>query len=433
MRQLEFEILSWLAHDDGDQAARATQASLCIRAGSGREPLTEVEDTVARTVRSHINVAGAPIAVWLLANWWRLRWESDTRSDSLDWKQAHSMSAIGEGYAWPALELCSDGEFIQLRLARDNVADACAIRYLRAAQIEVPADDFESAVDEFADQIDCRLTQLSPDVRRIAELRDELREERTDPGRAKQCKWQALAGIDPGEASDAWLGAAQSLAELAGATGCAEVMAASPSSENAIEAARNTVEQIKASKITLDLSWVTQQPLPANPAELPWERGARLARELRARLGLGQEPISSNWLGERLRVKLPLKPTHRMMFAGGFVNGGGLKTTSVSVPSWREDNQRFFLARLIGWVRGVPAGEHLLPITDARTALQKLERAFAQEFLCPYEALNRFTDQHGLDDEGIEDAATHFGVSQRLVISTLVNKKKLPRERLLLP
>jgi hypothetical protein len=192
MPQIEFEILTWLAPSDGDAAARATLASLRILAGLARDPLTEVEDTIARTVRTHINVAGAPLAVWLLANWWRLRWEPDTQSACLGWKQAHSMAAIGEGYAWPALEIASDGELIQLRLARENTPDACAIRYLREVLLDVPAADFEAAVDDFIGQVEGRLAEFAPGERTLAELRAELQEERADPTLAEQCKWQAL-------------------------------------------------------------------------------------------------------------------------------------------------------------------------------------------------------------------------------------------------
>ncbi len=74
--------------------------------------------------------------------------------------------------------------------------------------------------------------------------------------------------------------------------------------------------------------------------------------------------------------------------------------------------------------------ENLLPVTSAGTALQKVERAFAQELLCPWHELDAFTDDHGLDEEGIEEAAEHFAVSPRLVLTTLVNKKKVPRGRL---
>ena len=57
------------------------------------------------------------------------------------------------------------------------------------------------------------------------------------------------------------------------------------------------------------------------------------------------------------------------------------------------------------------ADQHVLPGSNAGTALQKLERAFAQELLCPWRDLDEFTDEHGTDDEAIEAAADYFAGS----------------------
>ena len=289
--------------------------------------------------------------------------------------------------------------------------------------------DFEAAVDAFVEQVEGRLAEEAPGERTIAELRAELSEERADPVLAEQCKLQALAGIDPGEAPEGWLEVAADLTALAGRAASEEVMAAAPRSEGALESTRRTVEAIRASPTTVNLAWVGHDP-SVRAGELPWERGARLAQGVRAEMGLGEGPLSDARFGDLLGVRLPLASAGKRDFGGGFANGGGLAHTAVSVPSRRVDNQRFALARLIGWARAAPAGEHLLPVTDAGTALQKVERSFAQELLCPFAALDAFTDEHGLDDDGIADAAEYFGVSQRLILSTLVNKKRLGRHRL---
>jgi hypothetical protein len=88
------------------------------------------------------------------------------------------------------------------------------------------------------------------------------------------------------------------------------------------------------------------------------------------------------------------------------------------------------LARLIGAALCSSSEEHVLPVSDAATALQKFERSFAQELLCPWEELDSFTDAHGTGDDGISEAAEHFLVSERVVLSTLVNKGKISRNRL---
>jgi Zn-dependent peptidase ImmA (M78 family) len=69
-------------------------------------------------------------------------------------------------------------------------------------------------------------------------------------------------------------------------------------------------------------------------------------------------------------------------------------------------------------------------VTGAYTAFQKFERAFAQEFLCPWEDLDMFINEHGTDEDAITEAAETFVVSERLVVATLVNKGKASRNRL---
>jgi Zn-dependent peptidase ImmA (M78 family) len=100
------------------------------------------------------------------------------------------------------------------------------------------------------------------------------------------------------------------------------------------------------------------------------------------------------------------------------------------MKSRRIETQRFYLARLIAAAHVLSQDQHLLPVTDASTALQKLERSFAQEFLCPWASLDAYTDEHGLDDETLIEAAEHFHVSEYLVRSTLVNRGKVSRSRL---
>jgi Zn-dependent peptidase ImmA (M78 family) len=85
---------------------------------------------------------------------------------------------------------------------------------------------------------------------------------------------------------------------------------------------------------------------------------------------------------------------------------------------------------MIGAAHALGSDEHLVPVTRADSALQKLERSFAQELLCPWSALNAYTDEHGMHDEALIDAAEHFQVSEWLVRSTLVNRGKLSRHRL---
>jgi len=434
--ELAFEIDHWLGSSIADPLEQTTLAALRITAGPNHISITEVEDSLARSLRSHIHVAVYPLANWLLVNWWRLRWEPEPRSvpqPSSDWLNAHSMAAIGGDYVWPAVQFSSDGELIQLRLKAETAADVSAIRYLQDVNVEIPASHFERAVDRFLDLVEARISTCLPGEHTLSALRDELREERTDPAQAQWCKLQALAGIDPGAASVEWFDAVSELISRAGPVASEEIVATIPVLKGGLRAAEQAIAAMRSSTTLVSLKWATCQSDAVAVNEVPWQRGARLAAELRRQLGLAAGPISRKTMEDLLEAKLPLPRspwTGESGLRGGFRNGVTGGRTALLVTSPREDSQRFYLARMIGAALLASPEQHVLPVSDMNTALQKFERSFAQELLCPWTALDAFTDERGLDDDALADAAEQFFVSEQVIRSTLVNKKKLARDRL---
>jgi Zn-dependent peptidase ImmA (M78 family) len=61
-----------------------------------------------------------------------------------------------------------------------------------------------------------------------------------------------------------------------------------------------------------------------------------------------------------------------------------------------------------------------LPTTDAKTVRQKIQRAFAAEFLCPIASL-KYWLQGDYSLESIEDAGAYFDVSPLAIRSHLAN------------
>ena len=158
-----------------------------------------------------------------------------------------------------------------------------------------------------------------------------------------------------------------------------------------------------------------------------------MAALFRASHGIDDAPIPSDLLGEWLDVQLPLPKSTGLgdrALRGGYRNGITGGRTRVLVTSDLIAHQRFYLGRVIAAALVSSKDDHVLPVTNAATAFQKFERSFAQELLCPWTALNEFTERHGTDDEGIAAAAEYFTVSEHLILSTLVNNGKLGRHRL---
>jgi len=88
--------------------------------------------------------------------------------------------------------------------------------------------------------------------------------------------------------------------------------------------------------------------------------------------------------------------------------------------------RRFEAARFIADYLSAEESDRWLPITDAATARQKLQRAFAAEFLCPIDSLRSYLGDEFLP-EAFEDAAEHFGISEIAIKSHLANHHLIPR------
>ncbi len=430
--ELAFD-LSWLSANADDPRSSATFAALTITAGRDQVPVTEVDDAIAQTVRRDIRVPLLPLAEWFVVNWWRLRWEPRTETSQVSprthsWLRAHSMSSVSTDVPWPALTFTSDGSFVQLRARAERISDVAAVRYLRDIELSIPAEHFERAIDGLLAKIDARIATCVPGNRDFAELLAELREERSDPARARACRFQALAGFDPGNAPPEWLRHAVALAQVAGTSTGDEVVASIPTLKDGIIGAQWAIEAMRQSSIDVQLG-AAIAPIEHSVSELPWQRGRRLATWFRAEHQLGDGALPTILLEQLLEVRLPMPVTQGAaagrVLKGGYRNGMTNGRTRIVVSSDRLDNQRFYLARLLGASLLATPHDHVLPVTESATAFQKIERAFAQELLCPWEALDAYTNEHGTDDDGVAAAADHFNVSELLIVSTLVNNGKL--------
>ena len=435
MSSLEFKVKVWLPNDLPDPRESETLSSLMITAGD--EPLTEVNDVLAHTVRDYIQVPAYLVARWLVLNWWRLRWEPLPVTPTFEWRKAHSMAAISSDYAWPSITFDSDGDFIHVHVRAEPIADVAAVRYLRNVDMRLPARHFEKAVDDLVDVLALRLASRLPNELEFQGLREELREERADPALAHECKLQALAGMHPGTADPSWLTGAIELAKEAGPTSGDEVVAASTTMRDHLVGARRAVAAMRGSPWVVKLAPSVDVPL-AMDDEMPWQRGRRLAAAFRSKIGVEHGPLATRVLEDLLETKFAASvpsmsgrpTTGDRSLVGGFRDAANHGRTSLLATSSRLTNQRFYVSRLIGAAIVADPADRVLAVSDVGTALQKFERSFAQELLCPWQELDMFTDERGTDEDGVQEAAEHFEVSAYLVISALVNNGKISRNRL---
>lgn len=425
MKELSI-IVKWPTRPPASDVESASVGSLRIEAGpeDDRRVVTQVHDTIAQIVRDDVCVSAYALARWLLLNWWRLRFEP--RRNSVEWLHAHSLASIGDGYAWPPLTICGDGEFMELRQEAEEKPDVAAVRYLTDLACEVPAADFDDAVDELVSQVRERLRSCEIEDKDLSGLQRELQEERNDPRVSRRCSLQARAGFDPGDVPAGWQEEVDELGKTTGEDALGEIAAVVPNVKGDLAGVRQRLEDIRRSAREIDLSGLPT-PEQSREGELPWQKGTRLASQVRKLLGVESGPLSNKTLGEFLGLKVPAKqslPRHPL--DGAFQNNAG--RARVGVPSEFPANQRFHLARVMASSLLAEKGNPFLPVTHAYTAMQKSERAFAQELLCPWKELLAFTDEKGVDEEGLAEASKYFGVSEYVVRSTLVNKKRVSRD-----
>jgi hypothetical protein len=93
-----------------------------------------------------------------------------------------------------------------------------------------------------------------------------------------------------------------------------------------------------------------------------------------------------------------------------------------------ESSHRFDIARLIGDnVARTVAYNRLAPITSSQTYRQKMQRAFAAEFLSPFHLVDQMMEGDYHDEGTVEKVAAHFNVSPLSIKSSLANNGRIRR------
>lgn len=427
----------WLAPFDRGSAEGCTFADLRIRIGD--RLATELEDLESQTLREGTHVSAYPLALFVAANWWRLRWEPVPARETPEWRMRHSLAAAGEGYAWPDLTFASVGDFIRATVRAGASSATSPVRYVADFAEWTRAADFEDASRAFIDGVLGRLQALDINETELEAVWQDVRREQSDTEAARWRRLEALAGYDPDEAPEAFIADLLQAGEDSGWAAIEELAAASRG--RALEDLRLLREAIQRHGVRFriadfDRLRTAVEPTVADSTLVPWQRAERAAREARQLWELDGQPVSSRRLAELMEIseeylaegghyvgqqKIPYSASSRSI---------ELNESQLVLSRPRATSRRFAVCRLIGDRLYNQATERLAAATDAKTGRQKFQRAFAQELLCPFEVLMDFLETDSPSDDDIEDAADYFQVSPRLVQSALVNHHVLPRETL---
>ena len=428
--------------DSGTPEELATFGLLSVTANNSL--LTVGQDTDSASLCRGPHVAGYPLAEWLVWNWWRLRWEFGHASDEDSirrWDFAHCLATIGDGYAWPHITISSDGVSSFLSSEPSLQGDKVLFQYFGTARREVvPAVELEEAIDRFVEGILTRLNESGLDDSNLHRLWIDLETERNDLEIARFRRLEAQLGYDPDEADEEEMRQHLRDAEVLGEVAWGEVAADAAlrgTARGQMMSAQEVVEIARQSGFDADVNDAivladdAAVPLPGNA--VAWQVGKCAAQALRDQESLDGQPISNEALARFAGTTgdAILESDRRSKeFAFSLDDEGG--ASQVSLRSRWETGRRFELARLVGdRVIGSLtnyADERLLPATrSTHSYRQKMQRAFAAEFLSPFASVDAMMNG-SYSEENQSDVAEYFNVSPMVIQSQLVNNRRIDRD-----
>lgn len=371
-----------------------------------------------------------PLAFWFVDNWWRIRWEPAPHSDRLsEWRLAHHLPSVGAGYPWPNVSIWGEGERCGVAVHADTNNLQPSLRFLAKRALEyVPSSVVEDVVDSFVQAV---IDDAFGDCDGLEMEYRQLQEERHDLGVADWRRLEAMLGYDPDAAPHDLVSTYENMAKRYGRCGVEEAALAHQGAGSSA-ALQQSIGAAEVSRVILHAPRAARE-IPISRTNLipPWQLAVDAARDVRHQLQVPRGPIRNPRLSEMLSLNVDQLATQRRS-PGRIPYALRLRMESgdgnrLALRSHWSHGRRFELCRSLGdviWSPDDPMG----PLSRAKTQRQKFQRAFAQEFLCPYEDLRAYIPTDNPTEDDIHAAARHFHVSERMIQTTLVNHRVIDRE-----
>lgn len=421
--------IDWERLEEGPAEERACFGQFTLR--QGNLLLTEGLDGFIDRSRSGPLVSGYHLAEWLAWNWWRLVSEPRPLQPTPEWEFAHRLATIGAGYVWPDITIFSDRERTALVAKPTHPQEFAPFRFTADWTVVLPTRQFEAVVEPFMAKIQGQLRAESVATTNFDQIWEEIRMERADPETATRRRLEALLGFDPDEDTTNLIETFLAEASNLGLDAMQEIAADHQRPLALIAAADIDAMARKFGSQTspADIVRLTAFESPPRDQVPAWRRGYEAARALREQQALGLKPLENRRLAELCGVSATTVESAEGADFAFSIDDPSEKSGNVVLRARWETGRRFELARLLGDRLTNGLTERLLPATRAYTYRQKLQRAFAAELLCPFEALEeKLAGDYSADAR--EDAAHHFNVSERTVTTMLVNHRRLDRDYL---
>lgn len=411
--------------DPVGESIELAETAATIDISLGDRHITRAENDFSKTVSNRSLLSAYPLALWLANSWWRLRWETTPpRTLSSEWRMSHELPAAGGGFVWPRVIFESDSESIRLRMRPSPYSPFEPVRYLEDLHGWITGHEFERAVSTFLDLVSARLTERGLRNTQLQLLWSEVTAERADPVLTRFRRVEAILGFDPGTATDDLVTRFITLSETAGLAASEEIAhAAAGQRQRAEHVLTEFLDAIDKVSLTGKFQISATPETRFLPDTTPWKRGYEVAQRIRENHNLGIGTLNDKTLASLLGLKKNIfrdDVSAKPPVAGITVRG--VKNDQFFFRRKHRRDRRFEAARMLSDHLLAPDSDTWLIETDAHTARQQAQRAFAAEFLCPIVSLQEYLDGD-ISDTRIEEAADNFEVSDFIVRRQLFNNR----------
>lgn len=399
---------------------RATWGALTIKIAAPSSPvvLTRLLDKQSNSERDRIYAPLYPIAEWLAFNWYQLLHGTKAR----DSERNHNLRHAAEGFAFPRLSIWSEGSTLRLEWE----AGACqkaGVDFLESGNCTLPREFVEQELADFITGVLLRL------------------EEHSLSGTPLQTEWEALGAMDSEQrrfcAAAATLGFDPfNLPEDVESRILSVATLLSPSMQDeffpvaredrlveeaeAIQRAAATTNAHRSQSPRIEATRAVARPL--SPASSPWKQGYELAAATREALGIPAGPLAEGILEELIHPTINAELAAAPGIEGLVARNGTSTATAINplLASRHPSYRHFIMARsLYEHMVSSPGSNAIL--TTSSTSRQRINRAFAAEFLAPASDIAKRIQGPWVNDSIVEEIADVFGVSSMTIMHQISN------------
>lgn len=404
---------------------RATWASLQISLDGNA--ITRLIDEVSRSVRSHLFLPLYPVAEWLATHWWFLFHEVEApgRSTSEQYEKRHNLRHGAEGFALPSLTIQPMGDRVRL-IWQPLPLDKQNLAFTASGSVDVSTEELRQTFSDFIDAVLRRLQENGLGETLLAQEWSSI--QAADEEEREFCATVASLGVDPYTLDEQKQREVIEVSESLPPSIWTDFFAVADFATlpkqarqvlDALEASRRNRSNLESLK-TLR----TEMRHCARMQGSPWQQGYRFAHQLRDRLNLNGDKLSSfAALGKALGIEMKSAITRASSLPSSLnalVTMNTQESPVFAVPSRRDDAIRFAFCRALFEYLTTQEGQPLL-LTTARSDRQKRNRAFAAEFLVPKDLLRKELSSQVVGDEEMDDLAADFGVSPNVIRHQIEN------------